>query len=117
MSADNWTHCPACTKRKKDELARDWEEHDALYGTQDVSEWVTAHEELKRRTAELDAENHDESRTCTFREDYEIYGANEGTVYVSYSGFCKECKTTVKFKVTFPFFPEAAGDSEISVVP
>jgi len=34
----------------------------------------------------------------TFREDYEIYGAEDGTVMVSYHGQCGECKTKLEFK-------------------
>lgn len=41
----------------------------------------------------------------TFREDYEIYGAEEGVVNVSYSGHCKECSTGVDFEYTVQFWP------------
>lgn len=34
----------------------------------------------------------------TFREDYEIYGAEDGTVMVSYGGSCTTCHLTLDFK-------------------
>jgi len=34
----------------------------------------------------------------TFREDYEFYGAEEGTVTAHYGGRCTECGLNVKFR-------------------
>jgi hypothetical protein len=33
----------------------------------------------------------------TFREDYQIYGADEGTVHVGYSGSCEKCGLRIDF--------------------
>lgn len=37
-----------------------------------------------------------------FREDYEIYGAEDGAVIVSYSGVCEECNLRLQFETTTP---------------
>jgi hypothetical protein len=34
----------------------------------------------------------------TFREDYEIYGAETGTVKVYYGGSCENCGLTLNFE-------------------
>jgi hypothetical protein len=34
----------------------------------------------------------------TFREDYEIYGAEDGTVTVTYSGSCQSCGLSLSFR-------------------
>lgn len=39
-------------------------------------------------------------RVYTFREDYEIWGAENGTVIVHYSGHCTECKAGIDFEHT-----------------
>jgi len=38
----------------------------------------------------------------SFREDYEIYGADEGTVTVSYSGSCTKCRLSLSFEDDHP---------------
>jgi hypothetical protein len=38
----------------------------------------------------------------TFREDYEIYGAQDGVVKVSYSGHCSRCGSGLDFKAEYP---------------
>ena len=40
----------------------------------------------------------------TFREDYEFYGAETGTLHISYSGHCSvpTCKAGLNFKTTVP---------------
>jgi len=38
-----------------------------------------------------------QSAERTFREDYEIYGASDGTVKVDYGGSCTECGLSLSF--------------------
>lgn len=78
MSANNWAICPRCQAKDKadkqfaaDRVAETYghismAEHDAL--REQVNNWP-----------ELEA---------SFREDYEIYGAEDGTVKMVYRGQC-----------------------------
>lgn len=52
--------------------------------------------ECPRCVANLDAD------ARTFREDYEIYGAETGTVTVSYRGECQRCNLLLEFETTHP---------------
>ncbi len=118
MSADNWTHwthCPVCRKRLDEEINTAQVALAEAYGKISAEEWMAQQAEVNALIASRGKHDYDESKTCTFREDYEtctfredyeIYGAKEGTVIVSYSGNCRECKTSVNFKYEHPFFPE-----------
>jgi hypothetical protein len=44
----------------------------------------------------------------TFREDYEIYVAEDGVVRVSYSGHCERCGSGVDFKTEHPVVHQGA---------
>lgn len=96
MSADNWAQCPRCISIGTAKL----EERNAViqssYGIVPVADFDEA-----RRTLEADRAAF-ERRDPTFREDYEIYGAETGTVTVSYSGFCSECGLKLKFTEDHP---------------
>ena len=46
-----------------------------------------------------------ESEDTTFREDYEFYGAETGTVSYTYSGYCRECELLVTFEGERKFYP------------
>jgi hypothetical protein len=94
MSADNWAKCPRCKARLGAEIARRGSEVEASYGQVPAAEYGQAVSDLaEMATTPLEA---------TFREDYEIYGADEGTVVVSYSGFCEVCRLTLTFKSETP---------------
>jgi len=44
----------------------------------------------------------------TFREDYEIYDADTGTVKVTYQGYCQSCGLSISFKHERTFYGAAA---------
>lgn len=105
MSADNWTTCPRCKaeRDKRDQQATDAVA--AMYGTVSVEEFERARAELRGKLkARLDE---------TFREDYEFYGASDGTITADYGGSCQTCGLTARLKhsVTFWPTPEAGGGS------
>lgn len=88
VSADNWAVCPKCK-----ELAIKAREEKMLaagkaYGSVPPTEYL---EMLKAVDTPL---VHPE----TFREDYELGVMADGSFYVSYSGSCKECGLSHKFK-------------------
>lgn len=90
MSADNWALCPVCHERASKIKAELRDRVRLTYGRLPIDEW-------DKLRAEADADINVEA-LHTFREDYEIYGAEDGLVKVSYSGGCKECGAHVEFK-------------------
>lgn len=88
MSADNWTTCPRCTARRELLAAR----VRVSYGAVPLDEFIKSWESLKE-DGDSDAE-----RPMTFREGYEIYGAETGTVTVDYRGECQKCGLLLIFK-------------------
>lgn len=100
MSADNWTVCPRCVAHTNERRAMRLAEIDDMYGKVPVAEFDAAREDL---AAELAIE-HEES----FREDYEFWGSEEGTVRASYKGACQKCGLKVSFEHQHPFWPVAS---------
>ena len=82
MSASNWAVCPNCAKKFHDEQESKLE---AAYGV------------LTKEDFALLVDEADQTIEETFREDYEIYGAESGTIHVSYSGRCRDCGLALKF--------------------
>lgn len=97
MSADNWAICPRCLSEAQDARAAEERRVAALYGTVTVEEFDAA------RAALVDVKPEDYR---TFREDYEIYGAEEGEVQASYSGGCTKCLLSVDLETSKLFWPE-----------
>ena len=89
MSADNWTTCPRCAKRREAKLQAMRDEVAAKYGQIPVDEF----DELRRQLFE--AEN--TKLAETLREDYEFFGAEDGTVTAEYGCSCRECGLETSF--------------------
>jgi hypothetical protein len=89
VSANNWAVCPRCIararKRESDQLAKVM----ASYGKIPVEQFDHARKSI---------EPVEESDYRTFREDYEFYGAETGTIEVSYSGHCGACGLGLDFQ-------------------
>lgn len=96
MSADNWTHCPRCAAVAEEEFRKREAAIHESYGTVPVNEFDKARRKLAEDRANFDA------REMTFREDYEIFGADTGTVKVKYSGQCQECGLGLDFTDSHP---------------
>lgn len=96
MSADNWAHCPRCARRGCDKLDEREAAVQASYGRVPVEEF----DEARRQHA--GAVNVFKRRERTFREGYEISGAETGAVTVEYSGHCTKCKLSLSFNFTEP---------------
>jgi len=96
MGADNWAHCPRCTVRKWAELNKRRIKINSMYGTVPVDEFDAARQALS--VIEAEAEN----ARPTFREDYEIYGADTGAVTVSYRGECQVCGLELSLREEHP---------------
>lgn len=104
MSADNWAICPQCRDRAQaDRTARLKEAFDA-YGKVSPEEF-----EAMRAAADVPF---DAGKFQTFREDYEFYGASDGTITADYSGHCGVCDLGVDFRHEHPFYPAAVGGAE-----
>lgn len=91
MSADNWAICPRCKLNEENAIkALDYKiEQD--YGKVSIDDFIVMRLEAQQRREALP------NRMATFREDYEIYGAEDGAIEVNYRGSCKDCGLTMKF--------------------
>ena len=89
MSADNWTQCPRCLKRRAMEVENKETEVGAAYGKVTV-------ERFDQMRAELESLKTDEVDN-TFREDWEI-GVFNGEFFVQYKGACGTCNLRHEFK-------------------
>lgn len=92
MSASNWAQCPRCSEREAAHIEARDKEVKASYGVVSAEEFDEARRLLAAQREKF------EHREETFREDYEIYGAKEGTVVLSYAGSCEKCKLRLSFE-------------------
>lgn len=93
MSADNWAVCPRCLARAREAEAEQLAAVMASYGKVPV-------EEFDQARAAIKPVNPEDFRT--FREDYEITGADECVVKVSYGGGCGKCGLGLRFTDEHP---------------
>lgn len=101
MSASSYAACPRCTARA---AARAQELLDAAadaYGKVGPSEYADM---VSAASAAAVLPGNVE----TFREDYAVYGAETGTVTVSYGGSCEKCGLSLSFTSQHPI-PEATS--------
>lgn len=101
MSADNWAICPRCLDRAKAASAARFQTAVDAYGKVPPDEYERLRSEAQTPI--------DEDSFQTFREDYEFYGASEGTVVASYSGHCGTCNLGVDFKHEHKFYESDTG--------
>lgn len=101
MSADNWAICPRCKLGGEVEHQGNIDRAAEAYGKVDPDEYE-ALREIARRPLDLEPFR-------TFREDYEFYGADEGTVVATYEGECSVCSLHVKFRHERQFFDRETG--------
>lgn len=99
MSADNWANCPRCFARAKLESEARFQQAVDAYGKVPPDEY-----EALREAAQVSV---DPDSFNTFREDYEFYGAFEGTVIASYGGGCDVCGLSVSFRHEQKFYDPA----------
>ena len=98
MSADSWTACPRCLKTEESNYQKLVEQVAKAYGKVSREEW----EALNKRLASFKRLSEEDYEDGTFREDYEFYGAETGTVTASYSGYCTVCGLSVTFEHKVP---------------
>lgn len=96
MSADAWSTCPRCFHKAEEEHRKEVADVMALYGQVPVEEFDAKRAELP----DAPRPQHFE----TFREDYEFWGADTGTLEVSYKGRCTKCGLGVELRDSRPFF-------------
>lgn len=93
MSASNWAICPRCLSRARKTEAEALAKVMASYGKVPL-------EEFDQARAKIETPN--PADFATFREDYEIYGADDGAVKVDYSGGCQVCGLELSFTDEHP---------------
>lgn len=92
MSADNWAVCPRCKSRAQAARMKAISDVALMYGKVPPGEYNAARAAIPDGMVDR----------AEFREDYEIYGAEEGTIRVEYSGYCRVCKLTVSIGTEHP---------------
>lgn len=90
MSASNWDICPRCKWRHEREAERLRAEANAAYGALLAYEWKKLDEKARKAA--------DRFTETNFREDYEIGGAESGSIVVSYNAGCNVCGLSLKFE-------------------
>lgn len=100
MSADNWTGCPRCARRHQENIQKLRDKAHTAYGAVPLDEYLALDQAAKAADVAFEKQ--------TFREDYEFYGAEEGTVTASYNGHCGVCGLTCSFEHSVTFDPEPA---------
>jgi len=90
MSADNWADCPRCHRRHEREVEQLRKDANTAYGNVPQEQW----QHLDALVSSAEAREPE----STLREDYEIYGAEEGSVNVRYSGQCQVCGLSLTFE-------------------
>lgn len=98
MSADNWAVCPRCKYRALKKFEKAGDAVQAMYGNVTVEEF-----DATRAALSMDDVGH------TFREDYEFYDAETGTVEATYSGGCEVCGLSVTLKASEHFWSPSDG--------
>jgi len=96
VSADNRAKCPRCAKRTEAALLKRELAVAESYGTVSIEDFDRARADL------ADERSAAQGALPTFREDYEIYGAEDGIVHVDYSGSCQECGLSLSFTHEHP---------------
>lgn len=91
MSASNWAECPRCKRRAQKAYDVAVKALAESYGKVPAAEYEAARDSLALGPVGRE-----------FREDYEIYGADEGVVIVDYHGHCSKCGLELSFKETKP---------------
>lgn len=91
MSADNWAVCPRCKKLEMETIAELDRRIEQEYGKISIDDFLVLRNEAQNRREGLPLQK------ATFREDYEIYGAEDGGVEVNYRGSCNCCGLALKF--------------------
>ena len=92
MSADNWAQCPRCAANRQTAVSDLRAKATQAYGVLSVTEF----DQLRQSAVDLECE----SLEPTFREDYEIDGAEDSEVVVIYEGSCARCGLFLKFRDT-----------------
>lgn len=100
MSADNWAICPRCLNRARKA------EDDALAIIKESRRQAIAEDmpipESVFTAAEAAVKRVEPEDYRTFREDYEFYGVESGTVSYDYSGYCDVCELSLSFNDKHP---------------
>lgn len=89
MSASNWAKCPRCAHHHEQEAERLKRQAEAAYGKVPRADWQALDEKAHTASGPF--------TDTTLREDYEIFGAETGTVKVAYGASCEVCGLTVSF--------------------
>lgn len=92
MSADQWSRCPKCTKARLANFENLERQVNDSYGKVPVEEFDRARAHLEAERLKLESD-----KFRTWREDFDVTGAEDGTVQFDYRGSCSVCRLELKF--------------------
>lgn len=99
MSASNWAACPRCIDNARAAWAEKLKAVEAAYGQIPIEDF----DRLRSEAAAIEV-NPAAEAFQTFREDYEIYGADRGSIRIEYGGGCDTCGLSFSFQDERPFY-------------
>jgi hypothetical protein len=101
MSADRWSTCFHCCRTAKNGVAAVHEDYKRqlgeAYGQIPLDEYRLLEAEAQAAVMAAQDKLSEIRDNTTFREDWDITGADEGTVCISYAGSCSVCGARVTF--------------------
>lgn len=111
MSADNWAKCPKCKENQDAAVDKAVEELKDSYGKISLEEYRALSDQVDALRDQRD-DDRLSWKVDTFREDWEICGAEDGIVTIGYGGHCTVCGLSVEFNRKITFWPESSKDDE-----
>lgn len=101
MSADNWTTCPKCVEQEKKRYDSEAKELSDSYGKISSDHFIEATKNFPIF----------EPGGSTFREYYEFYGADTGTLKMTYNGVCQVCGLSLILEKEYEFYPNNSTEN------
>lgn len=105
MSADSWANCPRCKDTLVNNVIELEDELRESYGKVALSVYESMQHRLQEARKAAEDGHTGGGRNDTFREAYEFYGAETGTLTVSYHGQCTVCDLELSIEEQHPFYP------------
>lgn len=109
MSADNWADCPRCKDTLVNNVIELEKELRESYGKVAMSVYESMQYRLQEARKAVEKADSGYDRDNTFREDYEFFGAETGTITVSYHGQCTICGLECSIEEQHPFYTPGVG--------
>ena len=102
MSADRWSKCPFCVKKKEKEIQSLKDKNIKIigqkYGSVSIEQFEELKSKLKNEEKKLEAQLLNEDDTYTVQEYFQLGLTDDGTFFVNYGAVCQVCKSQWVFE-------------------